>query len=133
MAAINYPEVALKVQKVVEDNGAPVVFIRRSETPVDSAKPWRTYETTLPNSDGTPGSELTGKAVRDEYTQEEIDDNLNIRHGDFKVYVSPKSVGDVDLKQFDAIELDGETFEIEEVETIKPAAVALLYILQVRR
>lgn len=133
MAAINYPSVALRVQTAIEDNGADVVFIRRSETPVDSAKPWRKSSTTLSGTEGDAGSTVTGKGVRDEYTIEEKAENLNIRAGDFKVIVSPLSLNSVDLKPFQALQLDGEVYRIEGIEVVKPAAVVMLYIIQARR
>lgn len=133
MAAIDYPSVALRVQTAIEDNGADVVFIRRSETPVDAAKPWRKSSTDLDGASGTAGSTATGKAVRDEYTIEEKAENLNIRAGDFKVIVSPLSLSSVDLKSFQSLELDGEVYRIEEIDIVKPAAVLMLYIIRARR
>lgn len=131
MAAINYAKTALKVQKVVEENGADVIFIKRSETASDPAKPWRQHDTSLTAATGEPGSTVTGKGVRDEYEVEEIQSSA--RTGDFKVYVSPKSIAEVDLTDYDAIELDGQVSHIVRIETIKPAAVNLLFILHVER
>lgn len=133
MAKIDYAKTALKVQKVIEENGTTVTFIRRSETASDPAKPWRTYDSTLTGTAGTPGSTVSGLGIRDEYNQEELEDNLYIRHRDYMILVSPKSIQGVDLTLYDSVEFDGQVAEIKQVETIKPAAVTLLYILHVRR
>ena len=133
MAKIDYAKTALKVQKVIEDNGSNVIFIRRSDTPTDPAKPWRTHSTDLSGTPPAAGSTSTGKAIRDEYDAEELADNQYVRHQNYKVLVSPKSLGDIDLSDFDAVELDGQVATINELETIKPAAVVLLYILHVER
>lgn len=133
MAGIDYAKTALKVQQIIEDNGAEVVFIRRSDTPTDPAKPWRQYSTDLAGTAPAAGSTATGKAVRDEYNLQELEVNNYVRHQNYKVLVSPKSLSDIDLADFDAVELDGQVATINEIEVIKPAAVVLLYILHVER
>lgn len=152
---IDYPALALRVKEVVEGTGASVDFIRNSEDPVDPAKPWRQYSTSLDDivvtswdggltewdggdtawdTLGPPGSRVSAIAVADEYSVEELEENKNLRHGDKLYYVSASSVGaDTDLRTYDAIIADGDRFEVVKVELIKPAAIPLLYIVQVRR
>lgn len=152
---IDYPRVALKVQKVIEGTGREVSFIRNSETPVDSSKSWREYSKSLSEAmvttwdagqtiwdsgqtewdlPGEPGSKVVAKAVADMQKTEELAENFNIRHGDIFFYVSTKSLGDaVDLQTYDAVIDEGKRFEIVKVEPVKPGAVNLLFIVQARR
>lgn len=124
---IDYPKLALKVQRVIEGTGRDVTFIRNGEAPVDPAKPWRQYEDAAEET-------ATAKAVADMEKVEELEDNFNIRTGDKFYYVSTKSLGDaVDLKLFDSVVDDEGRYEIVKVEPIKPGAIKLLYIVQARR
>jgi len=131
---IDYPALAIKVQRVIEGTGRDVSFVRNSKTPADLTKPWRNYQTTLAGAVGEPGSSITAKAVADMENVEELEENFNIRHGDIFYYVSAKSLGDlVDLKEYDAVIDEGKRFEIVKAEPIKPGAVNLLFIVQARR
>lgn len=131
---IDYPALAIKVQRVIEGTGRDVNFIRNSKTPTDPAKPWRSYSTALPGAAGEPGSSVTAKAVADMENVEELEENFNIRHGDIFYYVSTLSLGaSVDLKEYDAVIDDGKRYEIVKAEPIKPGAVNLLFIVQARR
>ena len=123
---IDYPELAVKVQRVIEGTGRDVTFIRNDETPVDSAKPWFDYPEAAAET-------VTAKAVADMDTQEELEDNFDIRHGDIFYYVSTLSISGVDLKTFDSVVDDGQLYEMVKVQPIKPGAVNLLFIVQARR
>lgn len=123
---IDYPELAVKVQRVIEGTGRDVTFIRNDETPVDSAKPWFGYPEAAAQT-------VTAKAVADMDTQEELEDNFDIRHGDIFYYVSTQSISGVDLKTFDSVVDDGQLYEMVKVQPIKPGAVNLLFIVQARR
>jgi len=126
MSLIDYPALALKVQEIVEGTGRDVTFIRNGETPVDPAKPWRTY--------GEAAEEkATAKAVADMSNVEELEDNFDIRTGDKLLYVSPLSISSVDLTLFDSVVDDEGRLSIVKCEPIKPGAIVLLYIVQVRR
>lgn len=134
MALIDYTSLAIKVATIIDGTGKDTLFIKDSETPVDSAKPWRAYSTDTSSTDGSPGSGITAKAVSDEQVTEELQDSFEIRHGDSFFYVSGNSIGQsVDLREFDAVIDDGERYEIVKVLRIKPAAITLLYVVQARR
>lgn len=123
---IDYPALAIKVQKVIEGTGRDTTFIRNGEAPVDSAKPWRQYAEAAEES-------VTAKAVVDMAKVEELQDNFDIRTGDKVYYVSAKSIPTADLTLFDSVVDEGQRFEIVKVEPIKPGAIMLLFIVQARR
>lgn len=123
---IDYPALALKVQSVIEGTGRDIEFIRNGETESDPDKPWRTYST-------TPESSITAKAVADNQAVESTEENFDIRIGDKVLYVSAKALNDVDLTLYDAVVDEGSRHEIIKAVPIKPGAVTILYIVQVRR
>lgn len=119
-----YDKFAALALRLIKRKGVDVQLRRAGATVVpDPDKPWLTEA-------GAPATE-TVRAVFDEYEQRVVDGTI-IHQGDQKVLIAAASLATPPSMR-DAIVRDGEVWMVLAVDIIKPAELAILYQLQVRR
>lgn len=131
MGVINYNSVALKVQKVIEDNGKAITLVEKSKSiPADPAKSWRSDDTVTP---GENTVEVT--AVEDQFSSSEVNGS-SVRLGDKKFLVAAKSVSTTErprLGEYDIIRDGSETWRIKKMDPVEPGSVPVVFTFHVRK
>lgn len=110
------------VLALLEKFGRTVQVRADASTPTDPSKPWRGNST---------GVAVDATAVILAYTKKEIDGQL-VKHGDMKALVDP-TIPLADMRSYDVLIDQGETWNILSIETVNPGQDLLLYKLQLRR
>ena len=122
---VDYAALALTAERLIEDNGRDVTFVKVSETPIDANEPWR----------GNTSAETTvvAKAVLSDYAKEDIDGDL-IRTGDQRAVVAELSVTGNDLEEFEIMRDDeNQEWRIINVDKVRPGPTTLVFVAQLRK
>lgn len=130
MTAAQADSAAAKIQA----KGRQVTFIKVATTPSDTSAPWRGSDD--PRTVPADSEQLfavfvpvAGSALGLRYTSEEL-----VKRAEQVALVAPGSSFTKDLEDFDEIlDSDGSRWRIEFVETLKPADVAVMHSVGVRR
>ncbi len=121
MAAF-YVKMAALATKLVKKFGADVQLVKENRDPADVNKPHR--------GNDTPDTVVIVKGAITFFEDEEVDGDI-IRRGDLGCWIG--AVAGQDISTFDfCIDNGGTRFKIENVLTIKPAALVVAYRLQLR-
>lgn len=128
---VDYANMLLVAERLVEANGRTVTVTREDRTPADPAKPWEGQ------ADPGTDSALALLAVLLEYDTDEVDGTV-IERSDMRALVAAKSADDaagaaVDLTTYDHLDDGADHWRIVGARKVKPGAVVLLYDLQLRR
>ena len=108
--------------KLIKKFGAIIQLIKENRTVADPAKPHR--------GNDTPDTTVSVLGAITAFEDEEVDGDT-IRRGDLGCWIGV--VVGQDISTFDfCIDNGGTRFKIEDVLTIKPAAVVVAYRLQLR-
>jgi len=123
MTTFNYADMVATADSLIEEFGRPVSFFKTSVTPNDSAKPWRTEQTSTDEQiDGIMASIVP-------YMSE--DDKDSVRYGTKMVIVSASQFPDDDAEDFDGlIEADGARWHLHDCEIVNPGGTRVLYIFK---
>jgi len=125
MAAFDYAEIAADAQELIEEFGRLVTFRTKSRTPADTAKPWRGPNYTEADVDI---ADIKACIVPDDHDDEA---RTLVRKPTALLYVADKSFPTgTDVKNMDSVlDDDGTLWHITKTQIIKPATVAVLYVM----
>lgn len=125
--AHDYTKNQATAKRLIEKYGRDVALHRKSDTPLDSAKPWRGPNPATATLVGTV------KAAIFPYDEENIDGTL-IRRGDERAWVAYTSLTPpAAMEKLDTI-IDGTIiYGVIKVNIIKPGDLVVAYEIQVRR
>jgi len=138
---VNYTRLAATAKRLIEKNGRDFTLIKQATAPADPAKPWLGADQTLTLVTTATAAGVTGKkglvvkglfaapgsTLGDIFAA--IAGELTQRRGT-SIYVAAESVSPEDPATYDQV-LDGtKALRIEDVETLQPGDIPLLYRLE---
>lgn len=126
----DYVKLAATATRLIKANGRLITLQKLSATPADATKPWNgpaapTVAVQVTNVGAVfvpPGGSGLGRSV--------VDDEL-IKRCDQIALVAPVEEGLETMSRI--LDTDGQTWKIEWVQVLKPAAKTLLYVIGVKR
>jgi len=126
----NFTALAATAKRLIDDNGRSITVIKWGSASKDTEKPWRGRR-------GYREAEVTGAAVFVPRTLKlstfaSDDEEGTSRLRNYCYFAADNDAG-YDLSTFDAIEDGGVIWRIESVEKIEPAALRVLYQIEVVR
>lgn len=121
MATVDYAEIAATATEMLTEYGVTATLTK---------PPRPDYNPATSDVEGGLSNDFEGPAVRDDYNVREIDGSRILR-GDARIYLSVDGIPQP--APGDLLAFAGETFRVVDCTPIKPADVAVLYELQVRK
>ena len=121
---VDYAKTAKNTKKLIDKNGRVVTFLRNSRAAADPSKPWS-------NTTGAQESFSTKCSFVD-YDSKDIDGN-KVKAGDKKLLANAIDNGSNKYEDFEFVEDGDVTWRIKRVKETRPADIAVLYEIQVRK
>lgn len=129
---VDYAKLAKTAKRLITANGRSIDFIRKNQTPTDPNKPWK-GDTLGETSVTLQGVFVPPSALR-QLTLPSLGEGTQFKDlvafSEQIIIVFPE---DQELKDFEAVSEDGVRWGITAVQTLKPARIALLGFVGVRR
>jgi len=126
MSRFDYSAIARTAAGLINKFGSPQVAVLPGQSQaVVAGKPWR-------GADTAGDTRVPIDLALVDYKDEDID-GVEIMRGDKMGLTSPPAGVSADLTQARRLEIDGQSWRVVGVTTIKPAALVLAHIIQVRR
>ncbi len=135
---VDYVRIASLSQRLVEDNGRPMIVRRIGRTPTDTNKPWRGSATPRASAEVEYEETIRGvyvepySLIRYGFTANDVED---MRRYDVVVIFASKSFTDLSIDAFgmNEIEDDGVIFSDTYIRQLKPGEIPLLYVIGAKR
>jgi len=121
---VDFAKTALNTKRLIDKNGRLVTFTKTSNNPADPLKPWGAVAGAVESFDMI--------CSFTDYESRDID-GTRIKHGDKKLLANAIDNGNNKFEDFELVLDGGAQWRIKSVKEIKPADIAVLYEIQVRK